>query len=315
MNAAYPVDFQPYQFPLAFPLTTAHGHWSHREGIIIQLTNDQGQISHGEIAPLPWFGTENLVQATEFCQQLNGLITPDQIQHIGDRLPCCQFAFGSAEWGFSEQTFDPLSLNYCQLLPTGKTVFNYLAQVQTLPCPTGKWKIGVQNFDTEHRWFINLLEKLQPQTHLRLDANGGLNLTEAKQWLSLLDRQREDPQQTIQIEYLEQPLPPDQHSDLFNLTQTFQTAIALDESVASFGQLQTLYEQQWPGIYILKGAIMGDPRRLHQWLKTHPIKAIFSSVFETAIARQQVLRLAQQWNLQNHAVGFSPTKANDFEKT
>jgi O-succinylbenzoate synthase len=76
--------------------------------------------------------------------------------------------------------------------------------------------------------------------------------------------------------------------------------------VASFSQLQSLYDQQWPGIYILKAAIMGDPRQLHRWLSTYPIKAIFSSVFETAIARQQVLQLAQQWNLKNYAVGFSP---------
>ena len=108
------------------------------------------------------------------------------------------------------------------------------------------------------------------------------------------------------MEYLEQPLPPGQIKDIFRLNQDFQTSIALDESVASLGQLQQLYDQGWPGFYILKAAIMGDPRKLSIWLANHPIKAIFSSVFETAIARNQVLKLAQQWNLDSYAVGFSP---------
>ena len=169
-----------------------------------------------------------------------------------------------------------------------------------------KWKIGVQNFETEQSLFLTLLEKLPPQTRLRLDANGGLTLGEAQQWLTLLDRRQETLSKLVKIEYLEQPLSPDQISDLFSLAKIYQTAIALDESVASFSQLQKLYDQQWPGIYILKAAIMGDPHRLHQWLSNHPIQAIFSSVFETAIARQQVLQLAQRWNLKNYAVGFSP---------
>ncbi|MEB3227516.1 MAG: o-succinylbenzoate synthase [Synechocystis sp.] len=306
MSNVYLVDYQPYQFPLAFPLTTAHGHWTHREGITINLTDENGNTSQGEIAPLPWFGTENLDQATEFCQQLNGFITPDQIDNIPDRLPCCQFAFGSAAWGFSSPNNSPLDLNYCQLLPTGEAVFDYLDCVPSLPCQTLKWKIGVQNFDIEQQLLLNLWEKLPPQTRLRLDANGGLTEIEAQQWLTLLDRQQENASKLIQIEYLEQPLTPHHLNTLFTLAQTYQTAIALDESVASFKQLQHLYDQQWPGIYVLKAAIMGDPRQLSHWLSTHPIKAIFSSVFETAIGRQQVLQLAQQWNLKHYAVGFSP---------
>ncbi|MEY2985058.1 MAG: hypothetical protein RLZZ568_1675 [Cyanobacteriota bacterium] len=306
MNPPYQVQWHPYQVPLAFPLTTAYGCWTHREGIILQLTDEHGQTSQGEVAPLPWFGTETLDQAREFCQQLSGCITSDQIQAIPDYLPCCQFAFGGAEWGLWEQFVEPLSLRYCQLLPTGKSVLTYLETVQHLPCQTVKWKIGIEDIATEQALFLTMLQRLPPHTHLRLDANGSLTLDEATQWLKLLSHQQKVIHKSIQIEYLEQPLPPDHLRELFTLAQSFPTVIALDESVASLPQLQRLYDQGWEGIYVLKGAIMGDPRRLHQWLTHHPIKVIFSSVFETAIARQQVLRLAQQWNLTNYAVGFSP---------
>jgi O-succinylbenzoate synthase len=49
---------------------------------------------------------------------------------------------------------------------------------------------------------------------------------------------------------------------------------------------------------------MGSPSRLAQWLQTHPIDVLFSSVFETAIGRQNVLELAVKWGNPNRALGF-----------
>jgi O-succinylbenzoate synthase len=49
---------------------------------------------------------------------------------------------------------------------------------------------------------------------------------------------------------------------------------------------------------------MGSPSRLAKWLQTHPIDALFSSVFETAIGRQNVLELAIKWGNPNRALGF-----------
>jgi O-succinylbenzoate synthase len=103
---------------------------------------------------------------------------------------------------------------------------------------------------------------------------------------------------------IEQPLPPEDFSTLLALSQQFKTAIALDESVSSLIQLQNCYEQGWRGVFVLKAAIIGSPRRLAQWLQTHPIDALFSSVFETAIGRQNVLELAVKWGNPNRALGF-----------
>lgn len=312
MYSCYHVDFQPYQLPLPFPLVTAHGPWTIREGIVIRLTNAHGQTTEGEIAPLPWFGTETLAMAQDFCQQLNGQITPAEIEQIPHTLPCCQFAFGSAVWHDCPENDDGRSLLPCQLLPTGAAVFPYLASTPLPTHPTLKWKIGVHSFEIESVWFLRLIKQLPPGTRLRLDANGGLSLEDAQQWLSLLDRQRQNTSAPC-IEYLEQPLPPERIKEMFGLARTFQTAIALDESVAQLAQLRTLYQQEWPGLYILKAAIMGDPRRLDSWLNAHPCPVIFSSVFETAIARHTVLKLAQRWNAAEYAVGFSPLQLSQSE--
>lgn len=308
-NLAYGFDFFPYQYSFSQPVVTAHGTWTDRQGLIIQLRHPHGPIAQGEIAPIPWFGTENLTEATNFCQSLNGNITSAQIAAIGDRLPCCQFALGSAEGELGREIVCPRNLDYCQLLPTGEPALTYLGQIKQLKKlspKTFKWKIGVQDFETEKQLCEQILAKLPAQTTLRLDANGGLTSTIAQRWLSWLDRQGQNKNYSVLVEYVEQPLPPQEIKTMVQLSQDFLTPIALDETIASYSQLRQVYDQGWPGFYILKGAILGDPRRLNRWLAQHPGKMIFSSVFETAIARRQVLKLAQQWNLPGYAVGFSP---------
>lgn len=92
----YFVDFRLYSRPFIQPLQTYHGVWKTREGIIIRLTDTTGKIGWGEIAPLPWFGSESLSEAWLFCQGLKGLITVEQVKLIPDSLPSCQFGFESA---------------------------------------------------------------------------------------------------------------------------------------------------------------------------------------------------------------------------
>jgi O-succinylbenzoate synthase len=319
MDETYQVKFYSYNFPLPNPVVTAHGHWQQRRGLIVELTDQRGNRGRGEIAPLPWFGTEDLASAEDFCRGLKGQITPAQISKIGDRLPCCGFAFGAAEWELSSESLvetEPQNISYCQLLATGKRALDYLNLGKKLTANTVKWKIAVDDFLTERDLYLQLLarlEQLPGQVNLRLDANGGLSVDTAQQWLHLLDRQRES--SSLKVQYLEQPLPPGQIAEIFRLQRNFATPIALDEAVCSLPQLQKLYNEGWAGLYILKAAIMGDLRVLSNWLKEHPIPAIFSSVFETAIARGQVLALAQKWNLPDHAVGFAPPGKPTIEAT
>jgi O-succinylbenzoate synthase len=92
----YQFQFRPYRRKFARSLTTNHGTWDTREGIILRLTDDTGKIGWGEIAPIPWFGSETLQQALEFCRQLPGEIAAETIFSIPDTLPACQFGFESA---------------------------------------------------------------------------------------------------------------------------------------------------------------------------------------------------------------------------
>ena len=312
----YQFKFFPYQRKFKIPLETRYGSWSVREGIILKLIKNEQHIGWGEIAPLPWFGSETLEQALDFCQSIGSRLTKELIDEIPDKLPACQFGFESALKNVSSQkpilNLDLPAHKYSYLLPTGKKALDHLSKINMNDEKllgdrenlTYKWKIGVQSFTQEISIFEQLVEQLPLNSRLRLDANGGLNLETAQRWLSFTDQIR-------QIEFIEQPLSPAQFSELLTLSENFKTAIALDESVANLKQLKECYELGWRGIYVIKAAIMGSPRQLEKFCRNHAIDAVFSSVFETSIGQQAVLALAQELNnrdpkaaLPDRALGF-----------
>ncbi len=99
--SSYQITLTAAAFPFTPPLVTAHGVWHTRESLILRLTDAQGRCQMGEIAPLPWFGTETLAAARSFCENFQGQISLAAIDAIPDRLPCCQFGFGSAVANFA----------------------------------------------------------------------------------------------------------------------------------------------------------------------------------------------------------------------
>ncbi len=327
----YKFKFRPYQRKFGRSLTTNHGTWEIREGIILRLSDETGKVGWGEIAPISWFGSETLKQALNFCHQLPTEITEETIFSIPDELPACQFGFESAleeagEQGVEEQGEQgeqgkqgeriinnpcPLALSvavraasrregmpYSGLLPTGKAALEEWETLWDQGYRTFKWKIGVDAIAQELEVFQLLVHRLPSSAKLRLDANGGLSYEEANLWLGNCDRLQAN------IEFMEQPLPVEQLQEMLELSRFYATAIALDESVATLNQLTTCYAKGWRGIFVIKPGIVGSPFRLKQFCQQHEIDAVFSSVFETAIGRQAALQLAAKLSRQNRAVGF-----------
>lgn len=294
MSVLYQFEFRPYSRSFKRPLQTHHGLWSIRRGVIVRLTNATGQRGWGEIAPVDFFGTESIEQALEFCRSLPSEITPETIAQVPAHLPACQFGFGAAQEMMAPinreekqankigtQQFTPPT--YSHLLPTGAAAFSAWQLPWQQGTQTFKWKIGVAAIDVELAQFEQLIECLPAEVRLRLDANGGLSLTEASRWLRCCDALLSRP--LSQVEFLEQPLPPSHFNAMQQLDKQFQTPIALDESVANFSQLQTCYQQGWRGIFVVKAAIAGFPHQLRQFCQQHAIDIVWSSVFETAVAQ------------------------------
>lgn len=293
----YGFEFRPYRRPFARVLSTNHGNWTVREGIILRFTNETGQVSWGEIAPISWFGSETLAQALAFCQQLPPLITETDIFSIPTELPACQFGFESAWEGGVGGGDAKAKITYSYLLPTGEAALQAWQTSWNQGHRTFKWKIGVAAIADELRVFDELIQAFPPSAQLRLDANGGLTWQQANQWLKKAD-------QVGVVEFLEQPLPPKQFDAMLDISANYSTPVALDESVATVDQLAECYQRGWRGIFVIKAAIAGSPKRLRQFCREHQIDVVFSSVFESAIARQAALQLAAELSRTNRAVGF-----------
>ncbi|NEQ95367.1 MAG: o-succinylbenzoate synthase [Cyanothece sp. SIO2G6] len=300
-DSVYQVDYRPYRRQFREPLRTRHGIWRERQGIILQVFDPRGRVGLGEIAPLPWFGSETWEQALAWCetryapaprflQETEGLVSEipeSDLLDIPDSHPACQFGVESALMMLRSPPIPPAPVPHCYLLPTGAIALQSWQQPWQVGSRTFKWKIGVTSVTEELAWCKQLLQALPPTATLRLDANGGLDWDTACHWLEMCDRLSSA--NHASIEFLEQPLPPSQFADLLALSQRFQTAIALDESVSTFQQLQTCYERGWRGIVVIKAAIAGFPSRLLQFCQAHQLDVVWSSVFETAIARQFIL--------------------------
>lgn len=301
------VDVRPYRRPFCQPLRTAHGLWANREGVILRFEDEGGQVTFGEIAPIPWFGTETLEQAQAFCDRWPRRFSPEQMAEISDSLPACQFGFSVARTMTDAlQSCPGLDLapaDICALLPAGAAALSRWPELWQNGHRTFKWKIGVTAVATELDIFQQLVTALPTGARLRLDANGGLTPETAAAWLSASDRA------PMQIEFLEQPLAPEAMLPwLPQLKGRFGTAIALDESVATLAQLQSVHQQIGQQVlYVIKPAIAGSPQRLLQFCRQHRLDVVVSSALETPIGRNAALAWAHQcWaaGLPKRALGF-----------
>jgi len=290
----YQFKFQPYQHKFKQPLQTSHGKWDVREGIILSLTDDAGKTNWGEIAPISWFGSETVTQALNYCRQLPTEITKETICSIPDSLPACQFGFESASAANKQNYNYP---TYSGLLSAGIAALEQWLVLWEQGYRTFKWKIGVYPIAEELEIFTAITRSLPASAKLRLDANGGLTYNEAKIWLQACDNSQV-------IEFIEQPLGVEQFEQMQKLSNIYRTAIALDESVATFNQLQDCYQRGWRGIFVIKPSIVGYPSRLRQFCQTYNIDAVFSSAFETEIGRNSALNLAVELANPHRAVGF-----------
>jgi O-succinylbenzoate synthase len=290
-------DFCPYKRRFIRPVQTSHGLWEIREGVIISLEEENGKVGWGEIAPIPWFGSETLEQALEFCLSLPKEIDSDLIFSIPDTLPACQFGFETA---LNPPLLGSTSLEFSALLPAGDSAINSWQPLWESGYRTFKWKIAV-NPIVEELAIFNLLVQQLPAGAIRLDANAGLSYDEAKLWLETCDILMK---KGVNIEFIEQPLAPSQFEEMLELSASYSTKLALDESVATLQNLETCYSRGWRQIFVIKPLIIGSPSKLRQFCQQNQIDTVFSSVFETEIGRNAALHLANELSSHNRAVGF-----------
>jgi O-succinylbenzoate synthase len=291
----YRFSYKSYRRPLLTPLRTAHGIWTEREGMIVRLEHEPGQVGFGEIAPLPWFGTETLVEAEEICRKFGDKVEDGLLDAVPERFGCVRFALAQAR-APAALVLPTKRLPVAALLPAGREALPALAAKLAAGFLAFKWKVGVGSMDEERGLLDELLAELPAHAKLRLDANGAWNRRQAARWLELC---AERP-----IEFVEQPVAPAEEDTLLGLAGDYPVKLALDESVVRLAEARRWQGLGWPGLFVIKPALAGPLAELSAWISGTKADVVISSAIETALGRLAILRAVLGGSLTQRALGF-----------
>lgn len=279
------LEWKAYARPFREPLTTAKGVWRERTGILLRLEASDGRVGFGEICPLEVFGTESLEEAKRVLHILGhsyagfrpGVAPPDH--------PATEMGLWLAERMLHEGDPEP-ERHYAVagLLPAGEAAVDALRELAEEGFRHFKWKVGVHGVKEELSWLNLLVELLPPRGRLRLDANTGLDREACLLWL---DRLKDIPQ----VEFFEEPTAAGDRDWFYREALSRGIEVALDESVRGVDSLLKALISGWKGLLVIKPAIVGSPHQYVQWQGQWERDFVFSSVFESAIGMEGVLRL------------------------
>lgn len=281
------VAVKPYRLAFRQALRTAHGVWAEREGFWIRLEDEVGRVGLGEAAPVKGFGTDTLASLGECLNRIGTDATEAQLEALAAGGGCVGFAVGTAlaEMRGEDVGGEPDYLSVAALLPAGVGCLSAVEARSELGFRTFKWKVGVGDAADERVLLDDLMARLPEGSRLRLDANGAWERRQAEAWLALCaDREM--------IEYVEQPLAPTMRGAedwLMGLAGDYPTPLALDESVVGAEDLARWVGMGWPGIYVIKPALWGDPSRLIEVIRKDKLNVVISTALETAIGARSVL--------------------------
>jgi O-succinylbenzoate synthase len=271
-----------YQLPFASPLSFNGQKLSAREGLILQLQNNSGNCSFGEIAPLPGFSAESLEQAkTQVISLLNSGLGNLQLKDA--YCPSVQFALACALHDIP-LTSGMNNLDTVPLLQgdNGSVIRQYLA----LNRPSLiKLKVARQAPHKDLLLFKQL-GKLNPHLQIRCDANQAWSVAEADYFMAHIEQEI--------VDYIEEPT--GSYRANLQLAEKHQIGLALDETL----QDRNFNYQHHACIkaLVLKPTLIGSLSRLENFIDIavqEQLSVHISSSFESIIGLQQLNYLANSY--------------------
>jgi O-succinylbenzoate synthase len=293
------LQFRRYRLPFLSPVRTAHGPWAEREGLLVRLESADRRVGWGDAAPVPPYSRESVDKAEAACRALGSMVDHESL--VAAPAPSLVAALRAAEsdmlWDRQpEATDDSRFLPVSALLPAGAAGIKALRRIAGSDFRTFKWKVGVYDPADELALLDDVCAELPPGGRLRLDANGAWDRRNAERWMG---RCADYP-----VEFVEQPAGRGADDLLRGLAADFPTPVALDESIASDGEIDRWLSSGWPGIFVVKPSLLEDAGGVLARLGAAGASVVFSSALETAIGARAALRAAFDWKGESRAIGF-----------
>jgi O-succinylbenzoate synthase len=265
-------------------------------------------VGLGEAAPLAAFGSETVDEAEAGCRELGEWLDDERLASISPRLACLRNAASAARTGLTGERFQPAqkSLGVAALLAAGQTALTQIQSKAEMGFRVFKWKVGVGDAADEMVLLDDVCAALPGGAKLRLDANGAWDRRRAERWLErCADRPVEFVEQPCFAGVAQRAAERGRTEDLLlGLAADYPTPIALDESLATDGDVERWIGAGWPGVFVVKPSLLGDPGEVLSQLAKAKAQVVFSSALETAVGAQAALRRAFAWSGEPRALGF-----------
>lgn len=301
----------PFRIPFSREFTTADGEMTAREGVLLQLTTDDGITGLGEGSPLLAFGggtaTDVLALLPDLASSLIG-VDLESVPRIVAAFPGDQPGANAAHCALDIAAWDALGRSrgvrvagllgghVTPVVPVNVTVAARTPEAAAMVARaavdagfhTVKLKVGVAGSpEAEAERVAALREAIGPETGLRLDANGAWTEPEAIETIRRLEAYR--PQ------YIEQPVVPGDPAALARVRHAVMMPVAADEAVTGLAAVKTLIGLAAADVLIIKPMAVGgleSARTVVELGTLAGLRVIVTTTIDTGIGTAAALHLS-----------------------
>jgi o-succinylbenzoate synthase len=327
------VRWTAYRVPFRAPYATSQGTSTHREGLLVELTADDGRAGFGEAAPTPETCLEASTLAAAFKSKARELLGREVEELASLEPPRSQPDESAAalDCAIDTAVCDLLArsrgLNIARLLrpnAASEVAINALvtrteiveaAQAAMVARDAGyrtlKLKVGMEASAAEESARIAAVRKaIGPGVKLRLDPNGAWDLATALEILGIVA--------PLNIEYVEQPLPAGSLESMRYIQQHTMIPIAADEDVTGFEAALRIIETRAARVLILKPQRIGGLRACREIMalaKDAGLACVVTTSIETGIGTAACLQLSASLPSGSPACGLATASLLESDLT
>jgi len=267
-----------YKLPFVQPVKMLGKTLAFREGMVLQIQDNQQTFGEGEIAPLEGVHQESLEQTEKTLLR----VLEGKEEHNVE-FPSIRFGLEMA-WNIylsKIQHQNPTS-KINSFLPINalmtsdvENIEAFVQQQRKLGYKAIKMKIGVKPIQEEINRVLNLTHHLDDQLTLRLDANRAWTMDEALTFAQAIDH--------VSIEYCEEPLK--KINQLKSFSEKTAMPIALDETVYETESPEFLPSAKIKAL-VLKPSRLGGWKSCKKWVNwalENKLQVTFSSCLESGL--------------------------------
>lgn len=300
------INIKKYELPLTKPLVINNHTINARSGIIVTLTDDQGNKGYGEAAPLPNLHRETL---EDVINQLNNFDPQDISPFFMELLyrsakTALEMAMFDLRWqsGKSFDKMQDLTLPVNGLvMAQDADLFDAVEALIEEGYISIKIKVGRQTLAKDIETIQRLQELIGDSATIRLDANRLWTLDQAVEFCNQVTPN--------QIDYIEEPL-----TDISEYPKFFDSTdmpVAYDETLLELDDVDELDHLDKVKAFVLKPSLLGGLSMTGQFIdiaNENKIMPVISCTFQSDLSLRSFALFAAMFGITDIPLGLDTMK-------